>query len=130
MSIAVTLARYLTQQGVPYDVVQHPHTVTASESAKASHVPIDRLAKAVVLKGEDGYMLAVLPASGHIQFGDLRRQLGTDVAMANEDQVEALFRDCERGAVPALGAAYGLKVIVDESLVKEPENFPAFSEPC
>jgi len=43
--------------------------------------------------------------------------------MANEDQVEALFRDCEPGAVPALGAAYGLKVIVDESLAKEPEVY-------
>lgn len=119
MSIAVTLARYLTEQGVTYDVVQHPQTVTASESAKASHIPIDRLAKAVVLKAEDDYMLAVLPASCHIQFGDLRRQLGTDVAMASEDQVEALFRDCDPGAVPALGAAYGLKVVVDDSLAKE-----------
>jgi len=123
MSIAIALARYLAEQGVPYDVVQHPHTVTASESAKLSHVPIGRLAKAVVLKGEDGYMLAVLPASCHIQFGDLKRQLGADVAMASEDQIEALFRDCEVGAVPALGAAYGLKVIVDESLSKEPEIY-------
>ena len=78
---------------------------------------------AVVLKGEDGYMLAVIPASCHIQFGDLRRQLGTDVAMATEDQIEALFRDCEPGAVPALGAAYGLKVIVDEGLAKGPEIY-------
>ena len=123
MSIAVTLARYLTEQGVTYDVVQHPQTVTASESAKASHIPIDRLAKAVVLKAEDDYMLAVLPASCHIQFGDLRRQLGTDVAMASEDQVEALFRDCDPGAVPALGAAYGLKVVVDDSLAKEPDIY-------
>jgi Ala-tRNA(Pro) deacylase len=81
------------------------------------------LAKAVVLKGEEGYLLAVLPASCHIQFSDLKRQLGTGVEMASEDQVEALFRDCERGAVPALGAAYGLKVIVDESLATEPEIY-------
>lgn len=123
MSIAVTLERYLAEQGVPYDVVKHPHTFTASESATASHIPIDRLAKAVVLKGEDGYLLAVLPASYHIEFSDLRRQLGTSIAMASEDQVEGLFRDCEPGAVPALGAAYGLKVIVDDSLAKEPEIY-------
>jgi Ala-tRNA(Pro) deacylase len=51
-----------------------------------------------------------LPASSHIQFGQLRKQLGTDVDMANEEQIETLFVDCEPGAVPALGAAYGLKV--------------------
>ncbi len=67
MSIAVTLARYLTEKGIPYDVVQHPHTVTASESAKAGHIPIDRLAKAVVLKAEDGSCLRYcrLPATSN-----------------------------------------------------------------
>ena len=68
-------------------------------------------------------MLAVLPASGHIQFGELRKQLGADVDMASEEQTETLFLDCEPGAVPALGAAYGLKVIVDNSLANEPDIY-------
>jgi Ala-tRNA(Pro) deacylase len=123
MGIAITLAQYLAERGVPYDLVKHPDTVTASESAKASHISLDRLAKAVVLKGEDGFVLAVLPASSHIQFGELRKQLGADVDLANEEQVETLFLDCEPGAVPALGAAYGLKVIVDDSLANEPEIY-------
>ncbi len=123
MGIATTLAQYLAERGVRYDVVGHPHAVTASESAKMSHVALNRLAKAVVLKGEDGFMLAVLPASSHIQFGHLRKQLGADVDLANEEQIETLFVDCEPGAVPALGAAYGLKVVVDDSLVNEPEIY-------
>ena len=123
MGVADTLAQYLAERGIKYDVVKHPHAVTASESAKTSHIPLNRLAKAVVLKGEDGFMLAVLPASGHIQFGQLRKQLGADVDMANEEQIEALFLDCEPGAVPALGAAYGLRVIVDDSLTSEPEIY-------
>ncbi len=123
MGIAITLEQYLAERGVEYDVVEHPHSVTASESAKTSHISLDRLAKAVVLKGKDGFMLAVLPASGHIQFGQLCKQLGADVDMASEEQIETLFLDCEPGAVPALGAAYGLKVIVDDSLAKEPEIY-------
>ena len=123
MGIAITLAQYLAQRGVKYDVVEHPHAVTALESAKTSHISLNRLAKAVVLKGKDGFMLAVLPASGHIQFGQLCKQLGADVDMANEEQIETLFLDCEPGAVPALGAAYGLKVIVDDSLANEPEIY-------
>jgi Ala-tRNA(Pro) deacylase len=43
--------------------------------------------------------------------------------MAREEQIETLFLDCEPGAVPALGAAYGLKVIVDDSLANEPEIY-------
>ena len=68
-------------------------------------------------------MLAVLPASGHIQFGELCKQLGADVDMASDEQIETLFLDCEPGAVPALGAAYGPKVIVDDSLANEPEIY-------
>lgn len=106
MGIAITLAQYLAERGVKYDVVEHPHAVTASESAKTSHISLNRLAKAVVLKGKDGFLLAVLPASGHIQFRQLCKQLGADVDMASEEQIETLFLDCEPGAVPALGAAH------------------------
>ena len=123
MGIAIGLARYLAERGVPYDVIEHPHTETALQSAQASRIPPDRIAKAVVLKGGDGFMLAVLPASRHVQFGELREALGHDMDFANEEQVETLFFDCELGAVPALGAAYGLKVIVDDSLIGQPEIY-------
>jgi len=79
--------------------------------------------KAVVLKRGDGFMLAVLPASRHIKFEELRRLLGSDLDLASEEQVETLFLDCERGAVPALGAAYGLNVVVDDSLAQQPDVY-------
>jgi Ala-tRNA(Pro) deacylase len=123
MGIAITLAQYLRERGILYDVIEHPHRVTASQSAEASRIPPDRLAKAVVLTGGDGFMLAVLPASRHIEFSELRKELGRHVDIANEEQIEALFLDCESGAVPALGAAYGLKVIVDDSLASPPEIY-------
>jgi len=119
MGIAITLAKYLVDQGIAYDLVPHPYTATASAGAAASEVAADSLAKAVVLKGGDGFLLAVLPASRHIHFTELRHLLGSDVDMANEEQVETLFMDCEPGAVPALGAAYGLSVAVDDSLAQQ-----------
>ena len=66
-------------------------------------------------------MLAVLPASRYIQFDELRRLLGSDVDIAGEEQVETLFLDCEPGSVPALGAAYGLNVVLDDSLAQQPD---------
>ena len=123
MGIASALAQYLTERGVKYDVVEHPHAATALESARTSHISLNRLAKAVVLKGDDGFMLAVLPASSHIQFSQLHKQIGAEVDMVSEEQIETLFPDCEPGAVPALGAAYRLKVIVDDGLASEPEIY-------
>lgn len=123
MGIAITLAQYLLDRDVAYELVPHPHTETASATAAACGVPADSLAKAVVLKGGDGFMLALLPASRHIEFDELRRVLGNDVDIANEEQVETLFLDCEPGSVPALGAAYGLNVVVDDSLAQRPEVY-------
>lgn len=75
MGIAITLAQYLLDRDVAYELVPHPHTETASATAAACGVPADSLAKAVVLKGGDGFMLALLPASRHIEFDELRRVL-------------------------------------------------------
>jgi prolyl-tRNA editing enzyme YbaK/EbsC (Cys-tRNA(Pro) deacylase) len=86
-------------------------------------------AVAVVIKGGDGFMLAVLPASRHIRFEELRRLLADDVGMANEEQIETLFLDCEPGAVPAVGAAYGLGVIIDDSLARQPDIYFESGDP-
>jgi Ala-tRNA(Pro) deacylase len=123
MGIAVTLAQYLLDRNVAYELVPHPHTETASASAAASGVPAESVVKAVVLTGRDGFMVALLPALRHIQFDELRRMLGDDVNMASEEQIETLFLDCQPGSVPAIGAAYGLNVVVDDSLAQQPEVY-------
>ena len=123
MGIAITLAQYLLDCDVAYELVPHPHTETAMASAAASGMPADSVVKAVVLKGRDGFMLALLPASRHIQFDELGRLLGDDVNIASEEQVETLFLDCEPGSVPALGAAYGLNVVMDDSLAQQPDLY-------
>jgi Ala-tRNA(Pro) deacylase len=123
MGIAITLAQYLLDQDVAYELLPHPHRETALASAAASGLPADSVVKAVVLKGADGFLLALLPASRHIEFDELRQVLGAGVDIAGEEQIETLFPDCEPGSVPALGAAYGLDVVVDDSLAQQEDLY-------
>jgi Ala-tRNA(Pro) deacylase len=123
MTIAATVQRYLSDCGVDYDLVEHPRTVSSSRTAQAGHVPGDRLAKAVVLKCEGGYAMAVVPASRHIRLGDVQDYLNRPVGLATEDEVGKLFGDCDLGAIPPVGRAYGLDVIVDDSLAAQPEIY-------
>jgi Ala-tRNA(Pro) deacylase len=123
MGIPVTVAEYLLDHQIAYDLVLHPHTETARASAVASGISADSVVKAVVVKGSDGFKLAVLPASRHIKFERLRQMLGDEVNLAGEEQAETLFVDCEPGSVPAFGAAYGLDVVVDDSLAKQPDLY-------
>jgi Ala-tRNA(Pro) deacylase len=116
MAMAITLQQFMNLHDVDYDVVMHRPTATSSHTAQSSHVPGDQLAKAVVLKHEDGYLLAVLPASHHLHLGSLQKMLDRPVGLATEAEVACLFDDCAEGAVPCVGAAYGLKTMIDESL--------------
>ena len=79
MAISPTFQRYLATKNVVYDVVAHTPTTLAMRTAEACRVSGDRVAKAVVLRDDYGYVLAILPASRHIRLDDLRVQLGVDV---------------------------------------------------
>lgn len=116
MAIAKTLINYLKERGIDYDLVAHDHTATAEASAHAAHVPAHQVAKAVVLRDESGYVISVLPANHSLEIDWVNEELERKLDMACEDEFKKLFGDCETGAVPALGEAYGLKVIWDDEL--------------
>jgi Ala-tRNA(Pro) deacylase len=119
MTISATVQRYLQDRSVSYEVLTHPLTGCSSETAQLAHVSGDRIAKTVVLRdgnAADGYLLAVLPASHHLSLELLQSWLGRAVALASEQEIGRLFPDCELGAIPPLGEAYGLDVVLDDSL--------------
>ena len=116
MSIAKRLKAHLDAEGVAYETVEHPRTSTASRTAEAAHVPGSRLAKTVVIHLENGPVLAVVPSSHRVDLGDLQDLLGRRLGLAAETEVGQLFDDCDMGAAPPIGAAYGVKVVLDRSL--------------
>ncbi len=116
MAIARSLQSYLEHREVDFDIVEHPHSHTALETAHAAHVPEHQVAKAVVLEDDDGYVVAVVPSTNRLDFGWVRDTLGRDMHLATEAALAPLFRDCELGAVPAFSDAYGLDVIWDDQL--------------
>jgi Ala-tRNA(Pro) deacylase len=123
MTIAKTLGAHLAAAAVDYDVVSHLSTPSASRTAQAAHITGERVAKAVVLHDDSGYLLAVVPSTHRVEFGTLHDLLGRSLNLATEAEIADLFGDCDVGAVPPLGAAYGLKVVLDESLLGQPEIF-------
>ncbi len=118
MTMPASVKEYLRQQGVHYDLITHMHTGDSMRTAGAAHVPGDLLAKSVMLEDETGYVMAVVPSTHRLDLGVLRQQLDRRLGLATEAELGDLFRDCERGAVPPLGAAYGIEMVVDESLAR------------
>lgn len=123
MAIATTLQDFLASCGVTYDVVTHSTTPSSSRSAQAAHVSGECLAKTVVLHDAEGYVLAVVPATHRIELDEIQRALDRRLSLAAENEIADLFGDCKVGAVPPVGAAYGLEVMLDESLAAQPEIY-------
>jgi len=123
MTIASKLRQYLDGEGVHYDVVTHPRTSTSSQSAESAHIPGDRVAKSVVIHHELGYVLAVVPSTNRVELGTLQDLLDKRLGLATEDEVSTLFDDCEAGAIPPVGAAYGVPVVLDDSLNAAPDLY-------
>lgn len=86
-------------------------------------IPGDRVAKGIVLRRDGGYLLVVLPASRRIRLQALRIRLDNYVELATAVEIAQLFRDCARGAVPAVGECYGLEVLVDDSIDTQPDVY-------
>ncbi|MCB1690623.1 MAG: YbaK/EbsC family protein [Halioglobus sp.] len=124
MPVASTVKTWLEQRHVAYETVSHESTVSSARTAAAAHVPGRRLAKGVVLKrADDSFLVMVIPADNMVHLGRLHRALDETLCLASENELTDLFPDCAAGAVPALGQAYGLPVLVDTSLFEQPEVF-------
>lgn len=118
MSIARTVQGFLDSHQLNYEILQHPHTSTSTQTANAAYIWRDYLAKSVLLEDDRGFVMAVLPASHRVDLEALRRTLGRDLHLANEDEIAEVFRDCEPGAIPPLGSAYGIPVVYDDHLTE------------
>lgn len=116
MSIAPRLRHYLDRCGVDYEVLPHLHTDSSLQTARAARVCPEKLAKAVLLEDEGGYVMAIMPACRRIDLERLRACLGREVELATEPELRTVFGDCERGALPAVGSAYRVPSIYDEAL--------------
>jgi Ala-tRNA(Pro) deacylase len=109
---------FLTSQHVPYETLLHRPAPCATRRAQTLHVPGERVAKAVLVRAGDGFVLAVLPATHRIDLGRFGDSLGIrEPRIASEQDTQQVFFDCERGAIPPFGRLYGLTTVIDASLI-------------
>lgn len=114
------LMEFLDQSGVKYDVRQHPPVFTSQGLAQREHEHGKFVAKPVIVKAGNRYVMCVLPAPQKVDLGKLRAYLGAEtVELANEEELGKLFPDCELGAEPPFGNLYDLPTLMDKSLEKD-----------
>ena len=94
MYLLTRLKEYLDKENVPYQHDVHRTAYTAQEVAAEEHVPGKMVAKSVVIKVDDRFALAVLPASLRVDSAALKTALGAkELRLATEFEFTVLFSD-------------------------------------
>ncbi len=120
MAVTASVQEFLRQANVPYAVFPHPPAYTAQDEAAVTHIPGRDWAKAVICFADGEPIQAVVPADLVVNLDRLLLLTGADsIRLARENELDWLFPDCERGAMPPLGPLYKQRVFVDAALAAE-----------
>ena len=121
MSIPARLKAHLEQAHAGYIRVPHIPARSSQYAASLLDVPGKTVAKTIALRAGNQVLLAILPASFHVDLKKLAGIVGTSVKLIEEQECYQLFPDCQPGAVPPFGELYGLPVYMDQALADDPE---------
>jgi Ala-tRNA(Pro) deacylase len=120
------LVALLTDEGVEFRLTHHDPVTTSAEAAAVRGAELRSGAKAMLVKGKSGLVLAVLAADRKVDWKLLAPLVGGKGArFANDDELLAAT-GLSKGAVPPFGRLFGLRTVYDESLLEvETVNFNA-----
>ena len=116
MNIAPTLVKQLAKHGISYDTIRHTYSNSSLHAAHSANIPADKVVKTVVLEDDQGYVMALVPANHYLKINEINMLLNRRMGLATEAELAHLFSDCEPGAIPPVGDAYGITTVVDTDL--------------
>jgi Ala-tRNA(Pro) deacylase len=120
--LAKQLKDFLDSHNVKYVTMTHSTAYTAQEIASLAHIRGEEFAKTVIVRIDGTLVMAVLPASYHVDLALLKEaSKGKKIALASEADFRGRFPECETGAMPPFGQLYGMEVFVDETLTRDKE---------
>lgn len=117
--MTATIKNYLTKNGIAFEILpQHSSSTIGLGSVRYTHVKGHLIAKPVIFHDATGYLMAVVPANERVKVGKLNRMLNRDMSLSSEADLRSLFTDCDSGAIPPIGTAYGILSIIDDDLLQ------------
>jgi Ala-tRNA(Pro) deacylase len=115
---------YVRSRGVWFETLLHRPASSSTKRARSAHVPGRSVAKAVLIKAGETFLVAVLPSTSRIDLGRLSEVVGapaSQIRLGTSDELCELFPDCEPGVVPPFGRLYGLTTVLDARMAESPE---------
>jgi len=115
MSFPPVLKRFLEDKGVEYEFVKHSDKMTAFEAAIESGLEPNRVARATLLRDQDGILMVIYPVSRKLNLEELNNKLKRKYTILNA-----------KGVYVPLAAVYHVDAIVDEVLLGQEPVYMVF----
>lgn len=117
MPVATRLSQYIHQKGIECQPIHHARSGHYGQAIEAANAVSELCLKAVVLIDRRGPAMAVIPFLADLDVDKLNSLLDRQFQIVPEQQAGKIFKDCEPGAIPALGMAYGMPVLLDADVL-------------
>ena len=106
----------LHEHGITFQVLRHEPVYTSEEAASVRGTPLASGAKALIVKGEEGFVMFVVPADRKLDSHAVRRAKGwKKMRFATREEVLELT-GLTPGSIPPFGSLFGLHTHCDERL--------------
>jgi Ala-tRNA(Pro) deacylase len=120
------LVALLSAEGADFRVLHHDAVTTSAEAAAVRGTELRSGAKAMLVKAKSGFVLLVLAGDRKVDWKLLAPLVGGKGARFATDEELHAATGLTKGAVPPLGALFGLRTIYDRSLLEvDSVNFNA-----
>jgi Ala-tRNA(Pro) deacylase len=122
MTMTESIGSLLQRHRIPYLPIRHRLAYSAQKEAAAAHVRGRHWAKTVLCFADEEPLQAVVAAPQWVDLERLRVLVGArTIRLGTEAEMVRLYPSYEPGAVPPFGTLLKQRVVVDRSLVGDPE---------
>ena len=133
MAISKKITQYLDDKKYKYEIIEHRTTYTAWDTSQTEKVKPQEVAKSLVMKADNDYLIAIISANRNLDKQKLlkvinlaRKKVGEKNYKKIDFAKEAWMKKNlpgKVGAVPAFGGFLQLPIYVDSLILKNKKIF-------
>lgn len=141
MPVSKKLTNFLDKNKAKYNIIEHKKVYTTYDAAQTQGIDIKTVAKSLLIKGDNKFVLAVLSGHRKLDTNKFKKvmnkyleQLGEKrikkLSIASESQIKRNFTK-KIGALSPFGSIYKIPTFIDKSLLKNKKislNAASFTE--
>lgn len=123
MNIPATVKTYLANSGGRFKGRQTGDADSFEKAVELADLPLSKVVKPVMLKSGKAYLMAITRADQELDLPKVNRLFKREFELCSDAEIAALLPECEQHALPPLAEPYGLRSIMDKSVLEMEQVF-------